>query len=123
MSKFQILKICATLIFSLTATSAFAQLAVVTTKVLEMSPRDWGFHITIETASATILTGQGVTCGINNAPVFLLTKPDYKSTRDALMLAYSMRKTIRIYVDKSPGATVCLSSNFPIIYAIDVLEN
>ena len=112
-------------IFGVSATTSFAGLINVQTKVVELWPREWGFHIVIEPTPASSLAGLGVVCAAPNYPVFLLTKPDYKTTKDALFLAYTLKKTIRIHIETTPpaGVPVCYGSNYPTIYAVDVLEN
>ena len=125
MKSSRIVYVLAASIFGFSATTSFAALVNVQTKVLELWPREWGFHIVIEPAPASSLAGMGVVCNSPSYPVFLLTKPDYKTTRDALFLAYTLKKTIRIHIDTTPpaGVPLCYGSNYPTIYAVDVLEN
>lgn len=125
MNPMNILRTLAATVFCLTATSSFAALTAVNTKVHELSPREWGFHFNMDAAAAAALTTNGLACPVNGAPVFLTSKPDYKTTKDAIVLAYTLNKTLRVYFDTTPppGEQLCLGGNYPRIYAIDVLEN
>ena len=113
-----ILKTLAITALCLSAQHATAALTQTTTKVVEILPREWGLHIKIEAAAAAQLTAAGVTCPANIYPVYELAKADYKLVKDSILLAYALKKSIRIYVDVGPN--VCLV-DFPKIYAIDVL--
>lgn len=112
-------------VLCLMVASAFAQTTVtnVTTKIVELWPRPWGFHIVIEPAAGNQFTSLGVSCTRNDVPVLLPSRGEYKSTKDALVLAYAMKKTIRVHVETTPGVDRCFTGYHPNIYAIDVLEN
>lgn len=111
----------------LSAHQALAQLGTTTTKVVEILPREWGMHIRIEPAAASSLTSGGVACPVNINPAYMADKADYKTVKDSILLAYSLKKTIRLYFDLNPTnlavTPLCLYGNYPRIYAIDVLEN
>ena len=125
MSRSAFLRVSAATVFCLTATSSFAVLTSVQTKVRELAPREWGFHFTMDAAAASALTTNGLACPINFFPVFLLSKPDYKTSKDAIVLAYTLNKTLRVYFDTAPppAEALCIGGNYPRIYAVDVLEN
>lgn len=108
------------------ATSAGAALVAVDTKILNLMPRDWGLHVRIETSVSGTLAGLGIACLEPSIPVYLPARADYKSAKDALYLAYAMKKTVKIYFDNAPSpenAPICLSGHYPKILSIDVLEN
>lgn len=121
----RILSIFAVAFFCLSASTSFATLINVQTKVVQLWPREWGFHIVIEPAASASLAGLGLSCNAPQYPVWLLGKPDYKTTKDALFLAYTLNRSVRIHLDTTPpaGEPLCYGSNYPRIYAIDVLEN
>jgi hypothetical protein len=110
----------------LAANTSFAELVAVDSKVLQLLPRDWGLSVRIEPTAAQELQTKGVSCVDNSAPVIELSKPSYKTTKDALLLAYSMKKKVRFYVEKVPASApegvVCLGGYAPKIYAIDVSD-
>jgi hypothetical protein len=118
----RLLDILCSTIFCMTANCVLAQnLAGVTTKILEIAPREYGITFVIEASAAASLGTQGVTCSLLTKPAFSPTKLEYKTTRDAIFLAYTMGKTVTIYVDKTSAATMCLGGHVN-TYAIDMLS-
>jgi hypothetical protein len=108
------------------ANTSFADLVSIDSKVLQLLPRDWGLSVRIEPAVAQELQTKGVSCADNSLPVFELNKPSYKTSKDALLLAYSMKKRVRFYIERvatsAPEGAVCLGGFAPKIYAIDVSD-
>jgi hypothetical protein len=110
----------------LAANTSFAELVTVDSKVIQLLPRDWGLSVRIEAAVAQELQGKGVACVDNSLPVIEINKPSYKTSKDALLLAYAMKKKVRFYIEKvpvlAPEGAVCLGGFAPKIYAIDVSD-
>jgi hypothetical protein len=110
----------------LAANTAFAELVAVDSKVLQLLPRDWGLSVRIEPAVAQELQAKGVSCADNSVPVIEINKPGYKTSKDALLLAYAMKKKVRFYIERvpalAPEGAVCLGGFAPKIYAIDVSD-
>jgi hypothetical protein len=116
----------AVIAFCLAANTSFAELVSVDSKVIQLLPRDWGLSVRIEPTAVQELQTKGVSCIDNSVPVIELNKPSYKTTKDALLLAYSMKKKVRFYIERvaasAPDGVVCLGGYAPKIYAIDVSD-
>jgi hypothetical protein len=112
--------------FCLAANTSFAELISIDSKVLQLLPRDWGLSVRIEPIAAQELQTKGVSCADNSLPVIELNKPSYKTSKDALLLAYAMKKKVRFYIERvatsAPEGAVCLGGFAPKIYAIDVSD-
>jgi hypothetical protein len=105
-------------LFAGVAIQSFAGLISVQTKPVELWPREWGMHVLIESTAVAQMTGLQCTGGNLTYPVILQTDPNYKTYRDALMLAYTLKGNVRLFFDT---AKPCWNGQFPYIYAIDVL--
>lgn len=96
-------------------------------KILQIHPRPYGLEFIISTAAATDLISQGLNCGAGNsaymsAPIFLASRGDYKTTKDAIFLAYALKKTVRVYIDKTAvSAPHCVGAQ-PNAYIVDIIE-
>jgi hypothetical protein len=116
----------AVIVFCLAANTSFAELVSVDTKIVQLLPRDWGLQVRIEPAAVQMLQSKGVACIDNSVPVIELIRPNYKTIKDSLLLAYSMKKKVTIYVERvaalAPEAVVCLGGYAPKINAIDVSD-
>lgn len=106
------------ILFSTMALQSFAALVSIQTKVIELWPRDWGFHFVIDSQTLSQLTTLQCTGNNLQFPVIQITNPNYKTYKDTILLAYTLKRTIRIYFDNS---TPCANGVYPIIYAIDLL--
>jgi hypothetical protein len=120
------LRSLAVVAFSLAANTSFAELVEVNTKIIQLLPRDWGLHVRLEPAATQLLQSNGISCVDNSVPVIELTKANYKTMKDSLMLAYSMKKKVTIFIEKVPAlaseGAVCLGGYAPKIYALDVSD-
>jgi len=106
------------ILFSTMALQSFAALVVIQTKVTELWPRDWGFHVVMESQTLSQLTTLQCTGNNLQYPLVLLTNPNYKTYKDTIMLAYTLKRNIRVFFENS---TPCAAGVYPIIYAVDLL--
>jgi hypothetical protein len=103
-------------LFSTVALQSYAALISVESKVLEVWIRDWGMHVLLE--PTVQIAGLQCTGGNVRAPLISLTDPKYKTAKDTLLLAYTLKSKVRFFFDTT---TPCFGSEYPYLFAVDAL--
>jgi hypothetical protein len=109
-------------LFSLAAMQSFAaEPKYVRTTVQTMLHRDFGTHFYLSPAVAELVRTAGLACPQStglNAPVILLSGANYKTFRDTIMLAHSLKEEVNMIFDP---ATPCYLGLFPVVFGVDLV--
>jgi hypothetical protein len=105
-------------LFSLAAMQSFAENRYIRTTITYLLHRDNVTHITLKGVPLTNIQGAGLACsggGLEN-PVILVSSPNYKTYRDALMMAYALKQEVNLIFESTQK---CVNDTYPIAWAID----
>jgi 3-hydroxyisobutyrate dehydrogenase-like beta-hydroxyacid dehydrogenase len=108
---------------SVTAMQSFAEVRYVRTTVQTMLHRDYGTHFYLSPTVTQAVKDAGLACPQSanlNAPVVLFSAVNYKTYRDTMMLAHSLKVDVNMIFDTT---TPCLFGVFPVVNFIDLVGN
>lgn len=105
-------------VFSMHAPNANAAVVSVAAEITVLIVRDYGIHVGIK-----LLPGSAPLAGLQctnpnalTAPIFLPSNTNYKAYKDAVMLAFALKRPITVHFD----STAPCFSDYPLIIGIDV---
>ena len=106
-------------LFSLTAMHSFAEIKYVRTSVGNLLHRDNVTHVTLTGAALTAMRTSVFPCSAQGDlanPVILVSSPNYKTFRDALVLAHTLNKEVNLIFETSAS---CAFNAYPVAFGVD----
>jgi hypothetical protein len=110
-------------LFSLAAMQSFAEVRYVRTTVQTMLHRDYGTHFYLSPAVTQLVKNAGLACPQSaemNAPVVLFSSVNYKTYRDSMMLAHSLKEEVNMIFNTD---TPCYLGVYPVVNFVDLVGN
>jgi hypothetical protein len=110
-------------LFSLAAMQSFAEIRYVRTTVQTMLHRDYGTHFYLSPAVTDLVKAAGLACPISDKfsiPVVLFSSVNYKTYRDSMMLAHSLKEEVNMIFDTT---TPCVLGGYPVVNFVDLVGN
>jgi hypothetical protein len=108
---------------SLAAMQSFAEVRYVRTTVQTMLHRDYGTHFYLSPAVTQLVKDAGLACPQSaslNSPVVLFSAVNYKTYRDSMMLAHSLKEEVNMIFDTT---TPCAFGVYPVVNFVDIVGN